>query len=147
MYASFEITNNTFKQITQFSTSMQMKMQLISKDYMHNRTSRWDHRAHIYTGLYTLYCSLSSAVGITTGYGLHGRVGVRVPVGERIFASPYCSDRPLGSTQPRIHWILAWCKAADAWSWPLTSSWCRGQEDVDLQIHSPIGFHGEMFIN
>jgi hypothetical protein len=37
---------------------------------------------------------LDSAVGIVTGYGLDDRgVGVRVPVGARIFTSPYCPDR------------------------------------------------------
>jgi hypothetical protein len=34
-----------------------------------------------------------SVVGIATGYGLDGRgVGVRVPVGLRIFTSPYRPD-------------------------------------------------------
>jgi hypothetical protein len=34
--------------------------------------------------------SRDSAVGIATGYGLHDRgVGVRVPVGSRIFTSPF----------------------------------------------------------
>jgi hypothetical protein len=34
-----------------------------------------------------------SAVGIATGYGLHGRrVGVRIPVGSRIFSSPRRPD-------------------------------------------------------
>jgi hypothetical protein len=28
-------------------------------------------------------------------------------------------------------------KAAGAWSWPLTSIWCRGQEWVELYFHSP----------
>jgi hypothetical protein len=28
-------------------------------------------------------------------------------------------------------------KAAGAWSWPLTSMWCRGQECVELHIRSP----------
>jgi hypothetical protein len=45
-----------------------------------------------------------SVVGITTGYGLDDRmVGVRVPVGSRIFST---SSRPaLGSTQPPIQWV------------------------------------------
>jgi hypothetical protein len=45
-----------------------------------------------------------NAVGITTGYGLDDRgVGVRVPVGSRIFST---SSRPaLGSTQPSIQWV------------------------------------------
>jgi hypothetical protein len=38
-----------------------------------------------------------SAVGITTGYGLDDReVGVRVPVGSRIFSSPCRPDRLWG---------------------------------------------------
>jgi len=31
---------------------------------------------------------------------------------------------------------------AEAWSWPLTSDYCRGQECVDLQLHSPVRLHG-----
>jgi hypothetical protein len=44
-------------------------------------------------------------VGIATGYGLDDRgVGVRVPVGSRIFSK---SSRPaLGSMQPPIQWVL-----------------------------------------
>jgi hypothetical protein len=43
-------------------------------------------------------------VGIATGYGLDDRgVGVRVPVGSRIFST---SSRPaLGSTQPTNQWL------------------------------------------
>jgi hypothetical protein len=33
-------------------------------------------------------------------------------------------------------------KAAGVWSWPLTSNKCRGQENVDLYIQSPIRHHG-----
>jgi hypothetical protein len=33
-------------------------------------------------------------------------------------------------------------KAAGAWSWPLTSKWYWGQENVVLYVHSPIRFHG-----
>jgi hypothetical protein len=42
--------------------------------------------------------------GIATSYGLDDRgIGVRVPVGSRIFSSP---DRPaLMSTQPPIQWV------------------------------------------
>jgi hypothetical protein len=48
---------------------------------------------------------MDSVVGITTGYGLDdGGVGVRVPVGTRIFST---SSRPaLESTQPPIEWVL-----------------------------------------
>jgi hypothetical protein len=31
-------------------------------------------------------------------------------------------------------------KAAGAWSWPLTSIHCRGQENMNLYIHSPYAF-------
>jgi hypothetical protein len=41
--------------------------------------------------------STYSAVGIATHYGLDDReVGVRVPVGSRIFTSPCCPDRLWG---------------------------------------------------
>jgi hypothetical protein len=48
--------------------------------------------------------SRDSSVGIATGYGLDGRrVGVRVPVGARIFST---SSRPvLGPIQPPILWV------------------------------------------
>jgi hypothetical protein len=47
--------------------------------------------------------SRASVVDIATRYGLDdGGVGVRVPVGSRIFCT---SSRPvLGSTQPHIQW-------------------------------------------
>jgi hypothetical protein len=46
----------------------------------------------------------NSSVGIATGYGLDDRgVGVRVPVGSRIFST---SSRPaLGLTHPPIEWV------------------------------------------
>jgi hypothetical protein len=41
--------------------------------------------------------SRDSSVGIETGYGLNDRgVGVRVPVGSRIFSSPRLPDRLWG---------------------------------------------------
>jgi hypothetical protein len=48
--------------------------------------------------------SRDSVVGIATGYGLDDRgVGVRAPVGSRIFST---SSRPaLGSIQPPIQWV------------------------------------------
>jgi hypothetical protein len=50
------------------------------------------------------YRSRGSVVGTATGYGLNDRVvGVRVPVGSRIFS---ISSRPtLGSTQPPVQWV------------------------------------------
>jgi hypothetical protein len=49
---------------------------------------------------------LDPFIGIATGYGLDDRrVGIRVPVGSRIFFSK-SSRRSLGSTQPPIQWVL-----------------------------------------
>jgi hypothetical protein len=50
------------------------------------------------TVLYILpFMSRGSLVGITTGYGLDDRgITVRVPVGSRIFTSPYRPDRLWG---------------------------------------------------
>jgi hypothetical protein len=45
----------------------------------------------------TLHSNRDSSVGIATGYKLgDGGVGVRVPVGSRIFSSPRRPDRLLG---------------------------------------------------
>jgi hypothetical protein len=33
-------------------------------------------------------------------------------------------------------------KADEAWNWPLTSIWCRGQECVELFLRSPIRLYG-----
>jgi hypothetical protein len=33
--------------------------------------------------------------------------------------------------------LFPWGKAAGAWSWPLTSIYCRSQECVELYLHSP----------
>jgi hypothetical protein len=50
--------------------------------------------------------SQDSAFGIATGYGLGDReVGVRVPVGSRIFSSVRRPDRLWGSLKPPIQWV------------------------------------------
>jgi hypothetical protein len=47
--------------------------------------------------LYIYIISRDSVIGRATGYGLHDRVvGVRVPVGSRIFSSPRRPDRLWG---------------------------------------------------
>jgi hypothetical protein len=82
-----------------------------------------------------------SSVGIATDYGLDFRgVGVRIPVGARFFFTSQrldrlCDLRGLLSSGYRG-------KAAGAWSWPLTSNYCPGQEYVDLYIHSNIRLDG-----
>jgi hypothetical protein len=50
--------------------------------------------------------ALIGAVGIAAGYGLDDQeVGVRVPVGARIFLFSTASRTTLGSTQPPIQWV------------------------------------------
>jgi hypothetical protein len=47
--------------------------------------------------MYTIRRSQDKVVGIATGYGLDDRVvGVRVPVGQKIFSSPRRPDRLWG---------------------------------------------------
>jgi hypothetical protein len=47
--------------------------------------------------LYHCQTGAGIAVDIATGYGLDERgVGIRVPVGSRIFSSPRCPDRVWG---------------------------------------------------
>jgi hypothetical protein len=44
-------------------------------------------------------------------------------------------------TQPPIQRVTGTCKASGAWSWPLTSSLRRGQENMDLYILSLTQLH------
>jgi hypothetical protein len=68
-------------------------------------------------------CTVSrdSAVGIATGYRLDDwEVGVRVPVGSRIFTSPCRPDWPWGP--PNLLYNGYRELFPGAWSWPLTSN-------------------------
>jgi hypothetical protein len=59
--------------------------------------------ATLFITLFGVSPVINSIVGIVTGYGLDGGgVGVRVPVGSRIFA---VSIQALGPTQPSIEWV------------------------------------------
>jgi hypothetical protein len=86
-----------------------------------------------------------SVVGIATSYWLDDRgVGVRVPAGSRIFST---SSRPvLGSTQPPIQWVPVDLSPGvkrpgrEADHSPRASAE-RGQENLDLYIHSHIRLH------
>jgi hypothetical protein len=78
---------------------------------VHCCTTKHSYLCNITNVWYIFRCSLylkgyyNSVVGIPTGYGLDDRgVGVRVPVGSRIFSSTL--SRPaLGPTQPPIQWV------------------------------------------
>jgi hypothetical protein len=67
-----------------------------------------------------------SVVDIPTGYGLDDwEVGVRVPVGSRINTSPCRPDRlwgPHNLLYNGYRELFPGGKAAEAWSWPFTSS-------------------------
>jgi hypothetical protein len=82
----------------------------------------------IYFILFASLCSRDSAVDIATGYMVGDRgVGVRVPVGSRIFSSVRRPDRlwgPPGSYPMRTGGggAFAGGKAAGACNWPLTSN-------------------------
>jgi hypothetical protein len=74
-----------------------------------------------------LILSRASLVGIATDYGLDDRgVGVRVPVGSRIFSSPRRPDRLWGPRNLLSNGYRGLSfpegKAAGAWSCPFTSS-------------------------
>jgi hypothetical protein len=84
-------------------------------------------------------------------YGLNGRrVGVRIPVGSRIFTSRYRPDRlwgPPSLLHNRYRDLFlrgGGGKAAGAWSWQITNK-CWRPENVYPYIHSPIHFHGIVF--
>jgi hypothetical protein len=70
--------------------------------------------------------SRDSAVGIATGYGVDDRgIGVRSPVGSRIFSSPRRSDRLLGTPNLLCNvyrWLFPRGKTAAAWNWRFTSN-------------------------
>jgi hypothetical protein len=72
-------------------------------------------------GQHGVILSRDSVVGIATSYGLDDRgVGVRVPVGSRIFSSARRPDRLWGP--PNLRGLFPRGKAGGAWGWPLTSS-------------------------
>jgi hypothetical protein len=96
--------------------------------------------------LSNIIMSWDNAVGTATGYGLDDqRVRVRVPVESRILYSQRCPDRLWGTARllsnedpdlfPRGQRGLV--------VKPTTHlQQCRGQENMDLYIHSPIHLDG-----
>jgi hypothetical protein len=87
-----------------------------------------------------------TTVSIASGYGLDDRrVGVRVPVGLRIFFSPCLPDRlwgPPNLLSNGYRWLFPGGKAIGTWSWPLTSNQCLAKENLALYIHLPLRLYG-----
>jgi hypothetical protein len=87
--------------------------------------------------------SRDSAVGIATGYGLDDRgVGVRVLAGSRIFSSSRRPDRLWGPPILLSHGYRRLfsreVKGPGREAGHSPPSYCRGQENVAVYIHSPI---------
>jgi hypothetical protein len=88
----------------------------------------WRWKRHVspkhmlnFNGLHSVIWRLVSPFGVATGYGLDGRgVGVRVPVGPRLFSSPRRPDRFWGPPSLLSNGYQGLFPRA--WSWPLTSN-------------------------
>jgi hypothetical protein len=102
------------------------------------RSSEWPYPSGFPTKI--LYAFLISVSGVSLGYRLDDR-GVRVPVGAgnssphhrvQTGSGAHAASYPIGTRGS-----FSGEKAAGAWSWPLTSIYYRGQECVDLYLHSP----------
>jgi hypothetical protein len=65
-----------------------------------------------------------------------GWSGVQVPAGAGNF-SPYHRVQTGSETHPGSYPMGIGSKAAEVWSWPFTSIWCRGQECMELYFHLP----------
>jgi hypothetical protein len=89
---------------------------------------------------FTYHC----VVGIATGYWLDNwEVGVRVPLGLKIFSSPCHPDWLWGppTLLSKGYWAhFPRGKMVGAWSWPLTSNWCQGQEKWIYTSTTPYTF-------
>jgi hypothetical protein len=84
--------------------------------------------------------TVPGATGCTTGVlGFDSRRGL----GIFLFTA---SRTALEPTQPPIQWISGSSflgdKAVEAWSWPLTSIWYRGQNKWTYTFTPPIRLHG-----
>jgi hypothetical protein len=90
-----------------------------------SKRNSWNQCFTLFQVLAVLW-SWDSTVSTATGYRLDDReVGVRVPVGLRIFTSPCRPERlwcPPNLLYNGYRGFIPGGKAAGAWNWPLTSN-------------------------
>jgi hypothetical protein len=95
--------------------------------------------------------SRDSAVSIATSYGLNCCVvKVQVPLVKRFFSSPYCQRQSWGPFRllSTVYWGVGGKVARhEADHSPLTSNQYRGQEHMDLYIHSPYDYREQSLIS
>jgi hypothetical protein len=103
--------------------------------------TKWPENHNFYT-FTCLQTGTLSSVGIALGYGLDDRgSSVRFLGGSGNF-SPHHRVQNGSGTHPASYPMgtrgsFLGGKAAGGWSWPLTSFYGRGQECVELYLHSP----------
>jgi hypothetical protein len=95
---------------------------------------------------YVPFKSRGSSVSIALGYRLDDRGSrVRFPTGAWNFSLHHRVQNGSGahpaSYPMSTRSSFPGDKAAGAWSWPLTSIYCRGKECVELNLHAPIRLH------
>jgi hypothetical protein len=84
-----------------------------------------------------------NAVGITAGYEFDGRSSI--PGRGKIFLFSTGCRPALGP--PASSPMGTGSKAAGAWSWPLTSIWCRGQEGWRYSSTPPYVFMAYIYLS
>jgi hypothetical protein len=101
----------------------------------------------VFLSVLNILKSSDSSVGIALGYGLDDWGSkVRFPAGAGNFSLHRCVQN--GSEAHPASYTMGTGgsfhggKPTGAWSWPLTSIWCRGQEWVELYLHSPVRLNG-----
>jgi hypothetical protein len=112
--------------ILSITTMLTNRQQIKSLQFMLQYIQYFCINQEIIYQIITVCMSRDNVVGIATGYGLdNGGVGVRVPVGPRIFFSPLRPDwlwGPPSFLSMDTGGSFPGGKAAGPWSWPLISN-------------------------